>query len=302
LTDVLGDRSAYTPGDLVSWQPRFVEPLRYQYRDATVYLPPPPSVAGLLVMLCMRALEDHGAMPAPGSIDQVRFLAQALDRADIVRRQHLISRLFDRSFIDGFLAALVPADTSEGQAYGMPRQPGNTTHISVVDAEGNAVAITSSLGETCGLTLPGTGMLLNNFLGESDVYPTEAGITIGHRLMTMMCPTLIDLGDQVCALGSGGSSRIRSAILHGVVNLVDHAMTPAEAAAAPRLHMEGGTLYIEAADRLPGTVRAAGLSWPQLRRFEEPSMFFGGLNIAAGGEQGYTAGADPRRSGAIGIL
>ena len=93
-----------------------------------------------------------------------------------------------------------------------PGKVGSTTHISVVDKLGNLAAFTSSLGETCGLIVPETGIILNNLLGEEDVAPTNFNFTYGDRLLTMCCPIIIHRKNQDnistwYAVGSPGGSR-----------------------------------------------------------------------------------------------
>ena len=309
----LGAESRLGRADLEAYAPRFLAPLRYRYRDATVWLPPPSSVAGLLVVQALRALEDHGPMPEPFGAPQVRFLAHALRRAEQTRGPILHQNLQKPGFVDGFLVALAPDETGEERAHGVaveqgrgapprrPREPGNTTHISTVDAHGNAVGLTHSLGETCGVMVPGTGVLLNNFLGESDVFPEDADLAPGQRLLTMCCPSLLDVGGTFYAMGSGGSSRIRSAILHGVVYLTDHGLDPVRAVAAPRCHVEWGALHVEADHRPPGTLEALAAGNPNLRRFDGANMFFGGLHVAGVGADGFTGAGDRRRSGTFGV-
>ena len=309
MLGALGPVGALTRGDLTAWEPRFADPIRYRYRDATVWLPGPSSVGGLLVAQALRALEDHGPMPEPFGAGQVRFLAHALRRADRTRGPRLHDHLHEPGFMAGFLAALAPEEEDEARAHGgrqgrgeaPPREPGNTTHISVVDSDGNAVGLTHSLGETCGLMVPGTGLFLNNFLGESDVFPPDADLRPGQRLMTMCCPTILEVGGNTYVMGSGGSSRIRSAVLHGVVYLTDHGLDAAQAVAAPRCHVEGGQLYAETADRPPGALEALAAGNPGMRRFEGRNMFFGGLHMVGVGPAGFSGAGDARRSGTFGV-
>ena len=291
----LGSTTRLTAADLAAYTPRFAEPICYRYRDASVWLPLASSVAGLLVAQSLRALEDCGPMPEPFSAAQVRMLAHALGRADRTRGPRLHRNLQKPGFAEGFLAAVAPEEEGEERLHASlrgarraPREPGNTTHISVVDAEGNAVGLTHSLGETCGRLVPGTGLFLNNFLGESDVFPEDAELQPGDRLLTMCCPTLVELGPEIYAFGTGGSSRIRSAVLQGVVCLVDHGLSPEQAAAAPRVHVEEGRLYAETHGRPPGTAVRLGAGFPHWKRFDEPAFFFGGLNIAGQGPGGFS--------------
>lgn len=302
ILDALGVQGRLREDDLRDYRPRLLDPLLYHYRDARVWLPPAPSLAGLLVAQALRNLEDNGPMPPMASMRQLRFLCHALDRIDTTRKGPLRARLFDAGFVDGFVSALAPGERGEEHAHGRvePRGPGNTTHITTVDAAGNVVAITTSLGETAGLMAGNTGVVLNNLLGEADVNPPDVALAPGGRLMTMCCPTLVDLGGSVFGMGSGGSSRIRSAILHGIVFLTDHALSAEEAVVAPRVHVEDGIAHLETDGRLSATVQAMRASPWQVRQFTGHNMFFGGLNIAGLDRSGFQGAGDPRRSGAYG--
>jgi gamma-glutamyltranspeptidase/glutathione hydrolase len=303
IIDELGVQGRLRASDLAAYQTRILEPISYRYRDATVWLPPAPSLAGMLVAQALRALEDHGPMPAHASARQMRFLSHALDRVDHTRRGPLRSRLFDSAFTEGFLTALSMDEIGEEAAHGRswPRQPGNTTHISTVDRSGNSVSITTSLGETAGLVAGNTGVLLNNLLGEADVNPPDVALEAGGRLMTMCCPTLLELGNGIYAMGSGGSSRIRSAILHGIVYLTDHGLPPEEVVGAPRLHVEDGVAHVEVDGRSPATIQALRASPWQVRTFSGANMFFGGLHLVGQDFGRFTGAGDPRRSGAYGV-
>lgn len=301
ILDALGGTSTLGRPDLEAYEPRFLKPMRYAYRDATVWVPGAPSVAGLLVLQALRALEDHGPMPAPMGAAQLRFLEHAMRRVDHTHKNGARQNLFATGFMDGFLAALSPDEVGEERAFHGRRPPstGHTTHISVVDEHGNAVGITTSLGETCGKTVPDAGLFLNNFLGESDVNPEDVHIQPGSRLMTMCCPAIVQQGDQIYVMGSGGSSRIRSAVLHGIVYLTDHGMSPEQAVAAPRAHVEDGILLFETDNRPAGTLDAVRAHTPGTREFTGHNMFFGGLHMAGVGPDGFTGAGDARRSGAF---
>lgn len=302
ILDAVGVQGRLREADLLGYRPRLLEPIVYRYRDATVLLPPPPSLAGVLLAQALRALEDHGPMPRFDSVRHLRFLCHALDRADHTRRGRLRTQLFDPRFIDGYLTALALDEVGEEHAHGrsLPRMPGHTTHISVVDDAGRAVSITTSLGETAGLMASGTGVVLNNLLGESDVCPPDVELTPGGRLMTMCCPTLVEVGGGVFAMGSGGSSRIRSALLHGIVALTDHGMAPDEIVSSPRVHVEDGVAHLEVDGREPATVQALRASPWQVRQYRGANMFFGGLHVAGVDRSGFSGAGDARRSGACG--
>ena len=99
---------------------------------------------------------------------------------------------------------------------------GNTTHISTVDEYGNAASITTSLGETAGIVLPGTGVAMNNFLGETDVVHPLLMKHPGERMFTMCAPVILESEDTVFSLGSGGSSRIPSAMIQVINRIINH--------------------------------------------------------------------------------
>jgi len=174
---------------------------------------------------------------------------------------------------------------------------GSTTHISVLDADGMACSVTCTNGAGSGVAVPGTGVHLNNMMGEEDLSPdgffTHAP---GDRLPSMMAPTVVTV-DEVpeLVLGSAGSSRICGAILQVLVNVVDRGMRAQEAVDAPRLHVDGDVAHAE-----PG-VDVTGLAGYAVTRFRAPNMFFGGCQAVArvAGTGELVGGGDHRRAGAV---
>ena len=158
--------------------------------------------------------------------------------------------------------------------------------------------MTLSNGEGSGCLIPGTGIMTNNMLGEEDINP--AGIDNwqpNRRLGSMMAPTLV-LGDGFqAALGSGGSNRIRSAIVQVLVALLHHGCEPETAVGRPRLHVEADLLSLE-----PGldAARFSGLPGlpEQIQQWDEQSLFFGGVHLVRHFSNGrLDAVGDPRRGG-----
>ena len=119
-----------------------------------------------------------------------------------------------------------------------------TTHISVVDAEGNAASLSCSLGSGSGVVVPGTGIFLNNMLGELDL----AGVhRPGTRLTSMMAPSIcFEDGRPRLVVGSAGSARLRGAIMQVVVNVLERGMGVQDAVDAPRVHLEDDVVHAEA--------------------------------------------------------
>lgn len=170
---------------------------------------------------------------------------------------------------------------------------GGTTHISVVDGDGNAASLSCSLGSGSGIVVPGTGIHLNNMLGESHLTGAEAP---GERLMSLMAPSMLEQdGRPRLVLGSAGSRRLHGAIFQVVVNVAGRELGVKEAVEAPRMHAEAGVVHCEdpaAGDEL----EAGGIS---VVRWRERNLFFGGVSaVEIGPEGSLGAAGDPRRGGA----
>jgi gamma-glutamyltranspeptidase/glutathione hydrolase len=176
----------------------------------------------------------------------------------------------------------------------MAKRLGSTTHISVIDAAGRACSATCTNGEGSGIVVPGTGIHLNNVMGEEDLNPLGFHLhPAGRRMPSMMAPSVVMReGEVELVLGSAGSNRIRSALLQTIVAVVDHGLAVREAVDAPRVHFEDGVLFAE-----PG-IDLQGLD-PDMRvvRFGERNLFFGGVQAAQRNGSGSTGAGDPRRGG-----
>ena len=174
---------------------------------------------------------------------------------------------------------------------------GGTTHISAVDGNGDAASLSCSMGSSGGIVVPGTGLQLNNMLGETHLV---GSLRPGERLMSMMAPSfLLRDGAPRLVLGSAGSSRLAGAILQVVVNVGARGLGVEEAVEAPRLHFENGVAHCEdpaAADEL----EAAG---HPVVRWRARNLFFGGVSAVEVRDDGSLAGAgDPRRGGAAVVV
>ncbi len=176
-----------------------------------------------------------------------------------------------------------------------------TTQISVADTHGNLASLTLSNGEGSSYVLPGSGIMLNNMLGEEDLNPSGFHrMPPGIRLASMMTPAIARLADggQI-ALGSGGSNRIRSAILQVLTNVLEFDMSLEQAVNAPRLHLEHNHLNVE-----PGfssaALQALEAEWPGIEQWPDTNLFFGGVHAVARLASGkFRAAGDPRRGGAV---
>jgi gamma-glutamyltranspeptidase / glutathione hydrolase len=176
---------------------------------------------------------------------------------------------------------------------------GSTTHISTLDASGRACSATCTNGEGSGVVVPGTGIHLNNVMGEEDLNPYGFHRhPPGRRMPSMMAPSVVMRdGDVELVLGSAGSNRIRSALLQTIVGAVDHDLDARAAVDAPRVHLEDGVLYAEPGIADDALAAAAAGHAEEIVRFADLNLFFGGVQ-AVRRRDGLLGGAgDPRRGG-----
>ncbi len=258
-----------TAADAAAYRAELREPLEVTRDGARVWLNPAPAAGGVLVADSL----ERCAGPEPLA------MARALAASDAARRD-------PGSALAGRLAA--------------PLRARGTTHVSVIDGDGNACAVTVSNGEGNGTLVGGFGFMLNNMLGEEDVNPAGRDWPLDARLASMMCPALVETADgALTVLGSGGSNRIRSAILQAVLRLCRPGVALGEAIAAPRLHPEGGHLDFE--EGFAAEARAALVAaFPDHRGWAEPNMFFGGVHAVRRAADGTLSGAgDARRDGVV---
>jgi gamma-glutamyltranspeptidase / glutathione hydrolase len=259
-------------------------PLEVGYRDRTVLTNPPPSAGGTLLAYSL-ALLNRG--PSPPTLEGV---VGAMEAAQAERTPEFVEGLGEDGFLKRFLGSRL----------------GATTHISVLDADGCACSVTCTNGEGSGVVVPGTGIHVNNVMGEEDLNPQGFHRhPAGRRMPSMMAPSIVlrDGGVEL-VLGSAGSNRIRSAILQTIVGVVDRGLSVSDAVQAPRAHVEGGVLYHEPGIDVhelvgPGSVagKPSDALERELVRFHELNLFFGGVQ-AVQREGGRMAGAgDPRRGG-----
>jgi gamma-glutamyltranspeptidase/glutathione hydrolase len=275
----LADRGGIvTAADLRAYEVIEREPVRVPYRRREVLTNPPPAAGGILLALALELLD---ASPSPPSLEQI---VEVMERTQSARTPEFLVGLGDPQFAHDFLARV------SGPL-------GSTTHISALDREGWACSVTSSAGSASGVIVPGTGVYLNNMLGEQDLNPLGFHLyPPGQRLPSMMSPTVVlSAGRPELAVGSAGSNRIRSAILQTIIRRLDEGMATQEAVQAPRVHFEDGVLYAE-----PGIDDAALERCTRtITRFHEPNLFFGGAQAAAREADGsFSGGGDPRRGGA----
>jgi gamma-glutamyltranspeptidase/glutathione hydrolase len=276
-----------TREDLRAYQVIEREPARAHYRGREILTNPPPSMGGILIAYSLGLLERAGR-PA-----DVPMIVNVMEETNRARTREFEQGIHSEGYLERFLAqeALTKAAS----------RLGSTTHIAVLDEEGRCATVTCSNGSCSGVVVPGTGMHLNNMLGEEDLNP--AGFhrhPSGRRIPSMMAPTVVlKDGRAQIALGSAGSNRIRSAILQTILGVIDEELPAQDAVDRPRVHWEGRAVEAE-----PG-IDEAGLAALEAEgrtviRFAEKSLYFGGVQaVARDFETGeLTGGGVPRRDGA----
>jgi gamma-glutamyltranspeptidase/glutathione hydrolase len=277
------------------------EPVRFSSHGAEFSFNSPPSPSGCLVAFALGLLEESDlADHRWGHAFHCMSMGQAIQAAGQLRRESLLDSGLTEEKVSAILDPGHLASWRESLHHKAHFTRG-TTHMSVVDAQGNLASMTISNGEGCAYVLPGTGIMLNNMLGEEDLSP--GGFhrwTENVRMASMMCPSVASLPDGGCvALGSGGSNRIRSAILQVLVNLFEFDLPLEMAVVAPRLHLEGEHLSVEAGYE-PAALESMIEEWPDHRIWPEANMFFGGVHAVERLPDGSFRGAgDPRRGGAV---
>ena len=280
-----------TEDDLAAYAPVEREPAQADYRGRRILTNPPPSSGGILIAYALGLLERLRRPADPHSFVDVTA------RANQARTEDFVTGLHTEGYLEGFLAA----EALDREASRL----GSTTHIAVLDDDGACASVTCSNGSGSGVIVPGTGVHLNNMLGEEDLNPLGYHRhEPGRRVPSMMAPTVV-LKDGVpeLALGSAGSNRIRSAIVQTIMNVVDCGMGAEEAVARPRVHLEGDAVEAE-----PGVDEAAlealeADGW-EVRRWHERNLYFGGVQaVARDPASGALSGmGDPRRGGAAVVV
>lgn len=276
--------------DLASYRAIEREPVSASFAGNRILSNPPPSAGGILIAYSLAFLERIGDSTTAG-------IVRAMSAANRAREEDFAAGLEREDFVSEFLS-----DESLHRALKRDDRLGSTTHLAVMDSDGLCASVTCSNGTGSGMVVPGTGVHLNNMLGEEDLNPLGFHqAASGTRVSSMMSPSLVLRDGEVTAgLGSAGSNRIRSAVLQTIVNLLAHGMAPQSAVDAARVHLEGDVLQAE-----PGTdpalldrIEAAGgtvVRWP------EHNLFFGGVQVVTRDPESgrLGGGGDPRRGGAV---
>ena len=315
LVDQQANGGLLTKRDLADYEVRHLIPLSIEYREYTILLPPPSSSGGVLVAFALKLLAtvQVGEL-MHNSTEHLRLLAEVMRLTNIARRDWDLHEDMRDTRTEWFLSdghidvyrRRLGAILNGAEAPAEPEfapGPNATTHISVVDQNGLLVSVTTSAGENAGFVVGETGVCLNNMLGEEDLHPHGFHkLSPGQRLSTMMTPVIVvHDGEPVLAIGSGGSNRIRSAILQVLSNLLDFGMPLSEAVNIDRVHFEANTLQVEGGVNatVVAELRATGY---QVNHWQGLNMFFGGAHAVALQDGKLTPAGDVRRGGSTEVV
>jgi gamma-glutamyltranspeptidase/glutathione hydrolase len=254
-----------TQADLDQYTTRELAPVECDYRGFHIVSAPPPSSGGVIICEILNVLEGYPLKDwGFRSAQAVHVQIEAMRHAYVDRNSYLgdpdfvknpLDRLLDKGYAAKIRAVIDPqkAAISKDLKPGVPPHEGsNTTHYSIVDAKGNAVSVTYTLNDWFGakVTAAGTGVLLNDEmddftakLGVPNIYGLVQGeanaIAPGKRPLSSMSPTIVTQGGKpVMVVGTPGGSRIITAVLHTIINVIDYGMTVQEAVDAPRFHQQ----------------------------------------------------------------
>lgn len=290
--------------DLEGYQVHKRTPLRVDYLRSHFYTNPAPSTGGLLISFALELVKKAGFREIEfGSFEHLERLSQIMALTNKARIDACITEGVEEASLkilsEDFL------EIYRKEIFKRPQALRGTSHISVIDIDGNAASLTLSNGEGCGHVLPGCGLMLNNMLGEEDINPHGFNKWPEDvRMCSMMAPTLLLRDDGISvSLGSGGSNRIRTAILQVLINLLEFKHPLTRAVHDPRIHYERDLLNIEPgfeADIIKELERAL----PELKVWDARNLFFGGVHSVLFDENGhlFDGVGDPRRGGAALIV
>ncbi|MDH5247190.1 MAG: gamma-glutamyltransferase, partial [Betaproteobacteria bacterium] len=317
--------------DLERYEVRERTPIECDYRGYHIVSAPPPSSGGVIVCEILGILEGYPLRELGfRSAQAVHYQIEAMRHAYVDRNSYLgdpdfvtnpIERLLDKGYAAKIRAAIDPtrAGISSAIKPGVaPHEGTSTTHYSIVDKDGNAVAVTYTLNEWFGakVTVAGTGIIMNNEMddftvkpGVPNVYGLVQGeanaIAPGKRPLSSMSPTIVSRdGKPVLVIGSPGGSRIITVVVHLILNTVDYGMNLQEAIDAPRFHQQWlpeGT-YVEEFALSPDTRRMLA---DMGHRFTDARPWSHAIGIVVGspslgsdarGENRFFGANDPRRN------
>jgi len=315
--------------DFEQYKVRELDPVKCNYRGYEIISSPPPSSGGVIICEILNVLEGYPlSYTGYGSADTVHLMVEAMRHAYVDRNTSLgdpdfvenpVSKLTDKAYAEeirgkidpfraGVSATLIPKGFGESK---------ETTHYSIIDDEGNAVAVTYTLNGSfgAGVVAPGTGILLNNEMddfaakpGVPNLYGLVQGeanaIAPGKTPLSSMSPTIISKdGKPFMVIGSPGGARIITITLEAILNVIDHGMNIQEAVDAPRIHHQWlpDKVFMEPYALSPDTRKLLSAMGHNVQIDESWTIWGQATGILVGGESlsDIKAGGGARYNGAV---
>ncbi len=284
--------------DLNNYRVKQCQPLQINYRGYQLLTNPPPSSGGILIAFALKLLENYDFRDIKfGSKEHLEILVATMQATNRARREGYDDNIYRENIGESFL------DKMNIDRYQSVNKWGSTNHISVIDNEGNAASVTTSNGEGSSYIVPNTGIMLNNMLGEADLNPLGFHQwQCNRRISSMMSPTIVlKDGKPEIVLGSGGSNRIRTAILQVISNLIDFRQSLDEAVQNSRIHWENDILNLEPLVNLETINNLQLPESTQTTLWQEKNMFFGGVNAVRRENNGLLEGVGDIRRGGVAL-
>ena len=250
--------------DLATYATRRVDPLWGEFRGYRVASNQPPG-GGVMLIEMLQILENFDLEGmGHNSVDYVRTVCEAMKRATSDKDEHVgdpdfvdvpLDRLTDKAYAAELAASIKAGDVASVERYSADAS--HTTHIAIVDAEGNAVSMTHSLGMPSGVITEGLGFMYNGCMGVFDPRPGRAGsIAPGKARFSSICPTMVFEGDDpVLVIGAPGGTQIAMGVLQATLNALEFDMPITDAIMAPRFSATSNA--IDVSNRIPRYVTRA---------------------------------------------
>ena len=293
-----------TQADLHGYELSVAAPIWGEYRGHRIATSPPPA-SGMLVLQLLHMLENFplGSLEHNG-VEHVRILAEAMKRMTIDKDRHMgdpayvdvpVERLTSKSYCAELASAISRGERAHVRR--LDRSDRETTHVSALDRDGNAVALTHTLGSPSGAITEGLGFMYNGSMSRFDPRPGHAGsIAPGKRRASSAAPTIVFRGDSPnIVIGAPGGSYIAPAVAQGISNVIDFGMSMLEAVAAPRIVAVSDSIDVSnrVLRRVTDALEAEGYD---IKRSPQ-SYAFAALHGIAVRDGRLSGGADPQRDG-----
>lgn len=311
-----------TRRDLEGYKPIWRTPVKVTYRGYTLLTMPPSSSGGATIAEALNILETYDSLPPIGTAAYAHIIGSAYQRAFIDRNSKMgdpafvqvpLARLTDKAYARGLRATIDPAKaTPTPVVERLMREGTETTHYSVVDPYGNAVATTTTTNGLygSGVLVRGAGFFLNNEMDDLAAKPGEPNqfglvegeqnaVAPGKRPLSAMSPTVVldPAGQLLLVLGSRGGPRIITSTSQVILNVIDQRMSIADAMAAPRLHHQAlpDTLRMEPHGLDPAVIEKLNATGHRVGLIGNVGL----VNAIMRVRGGFEAVGDPRRPGGI---